>query len=334
MKRVVVASALLLSAFAQAQNRPIRIATVAPAGTGWAHELTAFADRVAAATNGGVKLKWYFGGVTGDELETLERMRKGELDGAGSGQMLCERIVPAMRVMRLLGVFQSRGEAAYAYTRLFPQFEAEAAHAGYKLLVVSGMGPDVIFSRTPVRNMADLRRLRFWRWDIDEVGILMSREMGLQIVPTPLYQSTRAYDDAKLDGFLAIPSAALAFQWSARAHYLTDLRTGYLTGCLVLSRNVYDRLTAEQQRALLGESAQLAVRWEALNQRADDSLLGGIFKGQGLTLVPVSDSFRTEFFDASTAAREKLGEKLVPKALLDQVLRMLADYRAEHGRRP
>jgi hypothetical protein len=52
-----------------------------------------------------------------------------------------------------------------------------------------------------------------------------------------------------------------------------------------------------------------------------------------LDSVPVSESFREEFFSAARAAREKLSDKFVKRALLDQVLKMLADHRAEHAPR-
>ncbi len=44
----------------------------------------------------------------------------------------------------------------------------------------------------------------------------------------------------------------------------------------------------------------------------------------------MSDQFRAEFFDAARSMRERMGDKLVPLALLQRVLGMLADYRAEH----
>ena len=47
------------------------------------------------------------------------------------------------------------------------------------VLIVSGLGPEVIFSRTPVRSMKDLRRLKFWHWSADEVGITVAVHGGV-----------------------------------------------------------------------------------------------------------------------------------------------------------
>jgi TRAP-type C4-dicarboxylate transport system substrate-binding protein len=321
---------VLGTAHAHADEITLRMATIAPDGTGWARELRAFARDVENGTSGRVRVKWYFGAVAGDELEAMHRVERGQLDGTGSGGMMCERIMPSMRSLRLPAVFQSRDEAAAVAGRLFNTLEDEATKSGYALLVSGGMGPDVYFTRTPVRTLAELRKVRLWRWNLDEVGIITSRAMGLQIVPASLEDAARMYDTGQVDGFILIPTAALAYQLSVRARYVTDLRGGYLEGCVLLRGDTYHRLTPEDRVTVKAAAARLAVRWEELGRRQDDALLGGVFTKQGDVLVPVSESFRSEYFGVAQSVREKLGEQLVGAPLLNRVLRMLADYRAEH----
>lgn len=332
MKRTFAVAACLLCARAAAADPTVlRLASVAPDGTAWANELRAYAREAEQEAEGALRIKWYLGGVLGDELEQLERIRKGQIDGIASGGMGCERVAPSMRIQGLPGVFQSRDESAYVMDRLRPDMFAEAARAGFAMLVTTGLGPEVIFSRVPVRTLADLRRLRLWRWSVDEVGIAMSGEMKLTVVPAPLNEAARAYDDHRIDGFLAIPAAALAFQWSTQARYITDLRTGYLTGCVFIANRAFDRLSFKVQSVLRGLMAKYDVRFEDLGRRQDEALLGGLFERQGLQTAPPTEAFRSEFFAAARAARER--QTFVPKALLDRVLRMLADYRVEHDRR-
>jgi hypothetical protein len=49
-------------------------------------------------------------------------------------------------------------------------------------------------------------------------------------------------------------------------------------------------------------------------------------------MVPLSPALRAQYFESARAARERLGDKLLTRALLDEVMRLLADYRAENGR--
>src|SRR6185312_4983061 len=270
-------------------------------------------------------------GITGDELETLDGINKGHLDGVASGGMLCERLAPSLKVQGLAGVFQSREEAAYVVERLRPTLEAETARAGFALLIATGLGPDVLFTRTPVHSMAELRKLKLWRWSADEPGIAMSNEMGLTIVPTELDAAAKAYDARRVDGFIAIPTAALAFQWSTQARYITDLRPGYLTGCVLVAQRALDRLGADQQKTFRSLFAKYDSLFQEMGKRQDEALLGGLFEKQGLKPIPPSEGFRSEFFEAARAARERAATRFVPRASLDRVLKLLADYRAEHA---
>jgi TRAP-type transport system periplasmic protein len=188
----------------------------------------------------------------------------------------------------------------------------------------------VVLSREPIRSMADLHRLTFWRWDLDEIGLMSAREMSIHVVPLPLEDAGRAYDERKVDGFFAIPAAAVAFQWFSRALHLTALNSSYLWGCLIVSDRVFAKLTMDQQQVLRAAGAKIGLRFEEVGRQQDDALLGGLFAKQGVVPQPMSDKFRSEFFAAARAARERLADKLVPAELLQRVLALLGDYRAEH----
>ena len=335
MRRAAIAVAALVAlAGARAAAEPIvlRMASVAPDGSAWANLLRDWARELATLTGGAIRARWYFSGITGDELQTFAGIEKGHLDGIASGGMICERLAPSMKIQGLAGVFQSREEAAYVVERLRPTLEAETARAGFALLIATGLGPDVLFTRTPVHSMAELRKLKLWRWSADEPGIAMSNEMGLTIVPTELDAAAKAYDARRVDGFIAIPTAALAFQWSTQARYITDLRPGYLTGCVLVAQRALDRLGADQQKTFRSLFAKYDSLFQEMGKRQDEALLGGLFEKQGLKPIPPSEGFRSEFFEAARAARAALRDKLIPGELIDRVTGWLADYRAEYAR--
>src|SRR6202012_1205414 len=81
---------------ARADRIVLRMATAAPDATSWAKELRAFGRDVEASTDGQIAIKWYMGGVAGDEKEALERIGKTQLDGMASG-IECGEIAPSMR---------------------------------------------------------------------------------------------------------------------------------------------------------------------------------------------------------------------------------------------
>jgi TRAP-type C4-dicarboxylate transport system substrate-binding protein len=325
-----IAAWVALSAGPAHARTVLRLATVAPDGTAWARELKAFSRDLEAQTKGELSAKWYFGGIAGDDVQVGERIQRGQLDGVASGGMLCQQLSPSMRVMRVQGVFQNRDEGAYVLSRLTNTLSDEFSRSGYTLLTLSGLGPEVVFLRRPVRSFEELRKTAMWRWNIDEIGVDSSREMGMNVVALPLEDATRAYDEGKVDGFFGIPTAALAFQWSARPLYLMDLHTSYLWGCLAVTSRTFARLPADQQQALRASGAKLSRRFEEVGRQQDDALLNGLFARQGVRSLAVDPQLQRDFLTAAHAAREKLGEKLLPHAVLERVLALLADYRAEH----
>jgi TRAP-type transport system periplasmic protein len=326
---VVVAAFAVLPAAAVAEPVTLRLASVAPDGTAWARELKAFGRDITASTRDNVQVKWYLSGIAGDELASHERVQRDQLDGILSGGMLCQRLAPSMRAAGMVDEFRDRDEAHYVMGRLKSTVDAEFAKAGYIDVATAGMGFSVLFSRTPIRTMADLRQLRPWLWSLDDMLRTQLGAMGVKVVPLPVEGSARAYDEGKVDGFVGLPSAALAFQWSAQARYVIDLRVGYLTGCMLVSRRAWDALTHDDQQAIAAAAAKLQVRVQETTRRMDESLLGGLFSKQGLQAQPVQPALQAEF---AAAARDsqKQAEKLAPPGSVARVTAFIAEYRAAH----
>jgi TRAP-type C4-dicarboxylate transport system substrate-binding protein len=331
MRRVLAVgllAALPLMTNAHADPRVLRLATAAPDGTAWAREVNAFAREVETQSAGQLKVKIYFGGIAGDELNVGARVERGQLDGT-LATVFCERVMPAMRVTAVPGLFQERDEATYVLVQLLPLLEQQAHAAGYTLFGTTGIGPSVIFSRTPVRTLADLRALRLWVWDLD-IALAPYRQMKLQVTPTELTAAAPAFDSGQVDAFLANAATALAFQWSARARFVTDLRIRYLSGCLLVADRAFGRLSYTDQQLLRGAAAKLGKRFEETGREQEKLLLGGLFERQGLKSVPVSESLRSELFSAAREIRDKIDPSLVDPSLLARVQTLLSDYRAEH----
>jgi TRAP-type C4-dicarboxylate transport system substrate-binding protein len=328
VKRAVVLALVLAGSPAPAKTI-LRMATIAPDGTAWAREIRSFANEVAEATQNDIGFKLYFGGIAGDDLQSLERVKRGQLDGLGS-VTACEKIGPSLRVTRIPALFRNRDEARHVAKWLRPTLEQEFAQNGFVYLGHSIVGEVMVAARRPVRNLAELKATKLWSWDIDVVTTAVYREMGLNLMPAPIDSASSLYSDGRIDGFLAMPAAMLAFQWSAQAHHMTEVGANYLVACLVFTDKVISKLPLPQQQIMRSATAKLAARLDAVGAEQDEKLMNGLFGRQGLRLSPVSDSFREDFWREAKAASDRLGEKLVPKELLQKVNQQLTEYRAQH----
>ncbi|MGZ3441277.1 MAG: TRAP transporter substrate-binding protein DctP [Polyangia bacterium] len=333
MTRGCAVVVFLLGGTALADPMRLRLATPAPEGSAYARELNSFSREVLRDTDGHIEAKWYMSGIAGDELTQIERMRRGQLDGAGLA-LGCDRLAPSLLAVRVVGLVRSRDEASIVLRRSKASVDQEMAHSGFVALGLGTLGSVVAMTRTPVRTFADLRKLRLWVWDKDEIQIQLLRAMGLQPVPLSIEAGGAAYDEGRIDGFLSVPTAALAFQWSARTHYFLDFPLGEISACFVMSQRAFDALPLDERTVLAAAAAKLSARVEEVGRQLDAELLERLFERQGLKRLTPDASFVDEFLQDARRAREQLDEKTVPPELISRALGWLADYRAEHSRQP
>jgi TRAP-type transport system periplasmic protein len=236
----------------------LRMAAIAPEGTGWAREVKALSREFEAATNGAVRMKWYLGGIAGDETMAVSRIRRGQLDGA-AGALFCGSLSSTLAVTRVAGLVQSRDEALHLLNHLRPRIDEDFKRAGMVSLVIGNFGNDIIFLRDRVDSFADLRKRPMWIWSAETVLRRQMDLMGLHMVPAPIDQLSPLYDGGKIDGMFVIPTAALAFQWTTRARYFIDLRSSMLAGCITVSQKSYDQLSFEQQQVLKAAASRTSA---------------------------------------------------------------------------
>lgn len=328
VRALACAAALLAGLPAAAEQRVLRVATIAPDGTAWARELKAFARGVLPDTGGQVEIKLYLGGIAGDDVQAAERIKRGQLDGVGSGGVLCDRLSPTMRAVHALA--DDRAAAAYALGRLRPVIEEEFRRSGYVYFGGFGLGPAAYYLRAPVKDFSDLRKVKLWVWDLDEVLTQQVPAIGLTSVPLPVAEASRAYDEGRVDGFIALPAAAQAFQWATQAPWVLDLRLGFISACLILADRAFDALSFEAREGLRAAAAKLFLRLEDVGRRQDEALLDGIIERQGLKRNALGPALRSAYRTARSGVWEKVSETILPKPVLDRVAKTLAEF--EHGR--
>jgi TRAP-type C4-dicarboxylate transport system substrate-binding protein len=328
--RALVVPVVLALAAADARAEPVvlRMASVGPEGSAYAREFHAFSRDVTAGTNGRVSIKWYLGGMAGDELMVLARIQRGQIDGA-AGAMLCERLAPSMRVLHLFGIASSSAEAKYLIDRLRPSFDREFARAGFANLGEAPLGTVVVFSRTPLTQLDQLKRARLWIWELDELGRAQFAALGFHIVPMALHEAAPAYEAGVVDGIISPAAIALAFQWSARTKYFTDLHNLALTGCLVVANRAFDELSNADQQAVRSAGSKLVRRIGEVGHYQDEQLLGGLLARQGLKAAPLAEGVLGQLVAAARAVRDRFDERLISKPVLATVLAIVADYRTD-----
>jgi TRAP-type C4-dicarboxylate transport system substrate-binding protein len=275
---------LLFGATQSAGAVTLKIATVAPDGTSWMREMRAAAATIQERTDGRVKLKFYPGGVMGNEPTAMRKIRAGQLHG---GAFTTGTLASLARDTELYGVpflFRSYAEVDFVRQRFDPQVARAVAQVGLVPLALSETGFAYFMSEKPIRSEADLKQRKVWTPQGDILSRTALELVGVTPVMLPLADVYTALQTGLVDTVAAPPMAAIAFQWHTRVKYVSDVPLIYLLGVFVVDERAFKRLS-EPDRAVLREvvgatAARVDAETRKGNQSAREALLG-----QGIQFV-------------------------------------------------
>ena len=77
----IITIMLILMLTGQVQAMRLKIATLSPEGSVWMQKMREGAEELARKTDSRVKIKYYPGGVMGDDKAVLRKIRIGQLHG-------------------------------------------------------------------------------------------------------------------------------------------------------------------------------------------------------------------------------------------------------------
>src|SRR5690242_18770409 len=170
MKRILLA--LALTAFAApafAQEHTLKIATLAPEGSMWMTLFHGWAKAMEDHSGNRLKVKFYAGGVAGDERDAVRKMRLGQINGAAVTAVGLGLIQPEVRLLELPFLFKSYEELDYLRNTLDGEFKKKFEEKGYVLLSWGDVGPVNLFTNTPINSKADLMQTKIWAWVDDPI---------------------------------------------------------------------------------------------------------------------------------------------------------------------
>ena len=142
----------------------LRIATLAPRQSGLGKAFQQLRRELKEHTEGQVNLKMYDGGVAGDEMTVVRKMRVGQLDGALLTSTGLGALVPQVLVLQAPGLITSYPALDDVRAQLGPDLEARFDKAGYALISWGDSGQIRIFSKHKIQHPSDLQNVRPWVW--------------------------------------------------------------------------------------------------------------------------------------------------------------------------
>ena len=304
-----------------------RIATLAPEGSTWMKILGRGAEEVSKATGSRVSIKYYAGGVQGDEKDVVAKMQLGQLDGGAMTSIGLSMIDESIRVIELPMLFKSVEELDYVRKKMWPVFQARFLKKGYYLSEPGDVGFLFFYSAEPVKSIADLGKAKVWLWGEDKIVKAMFKRMSVNGVPMGVPDVLPALNTGRINATYASPLAAVALQWYTKAKYATSMPMAYGIAGTLVRKASWDKLSAEDQKAtektfrIQAQKLKKAVRSD--NERAAKAI-----SRAGVKTIDTPAAMATEFDKHAQGVWQEMVGKVYSKEDLALVLKYRAEFRA------
>ncbi|MGI9258617.1 MAG: TRAP transporter substrate-binding protein DctP [Gammaproteobacteria bacterium] len=326
--RILTALAVVLIGSAPAIAIELKVATVAPDGSVWMREMRAGAAEIAERSEGRVTLKFYPGGIMGNDSQVLRKIRIGQLQGgAFTGGGIAERYA-GFNLYGIPLLFRSLEEVDYVRERVDPALEAGLVDAGFVSFGFIEGGFAHLMANEPISTVEDMRRRKVWSPEGDPIGFRVLEAMGLSPVVLPPTDVLTGLQTGLLDVVAASPVVSLVLQWHTKVRYVTDLPVSYSLGIFAIDSRVFNRLSAEDQ-ALVGTVMGGVMQSLDAGSRQDNIDAREVLEQSGLEFVPVDDADIPGWRETIEGLYPELRARSdIDAGLLDQMLSVLAEYRS------
>lgn len=307
MKNLFLFAAVFLLAL-PLQAATLKIATVTPEGTQWMEDMRASAKEIKDRTEGRVQIKYYGGGIMGNDTKVLGRIRIGTLQGGAFTPVALAGQYPDLNLYGLPLIFNSEEEAAYVRERMDAKLTKGLEDAGFVSFGFATGGFAVLMSNTPVDELEDLKGKKVWVPEGDTVSYDSMAALSLSPVTLPLTDVLTGLQTGLIDIVAMSPIGALVLQWHTKVKYITELPLVYTMGFLAIDKRAFNKISPADQ-AIVREVMEKSYRnFDKVNlddnRGARDALINS-----GIESVPYEESEYQSIREVLAASNRVVGEK-------------------------
>ena len=326
MKRIIVIGAALLVlalsnvSFAQ---RAIKLATVVPEGSIWDKNLKQMAEEWKQATGGRVTVTIFGGASQGDEATVLRKMRLDALQAASFTAVGLGSIDAAFNVFDVPFFFESYDELNDVTAKLTPTIARRLDAKGFVLLNWGHGGWTQLFTKRPVRTLADLKTIKLYTSAGNDRMVQWFKANGFQPRAMAMTDIMTGLTTGMIEGLPTPALAAQLFQWYRQTPYMLDIGLAPVVGASIVTKKAWNAIPAADRPKLLESAAGVERRLQADVPRQDQAAVADLMK-RGVTVTKANGAeWRTQ---AEALAKTMRGE-MVPPDIFDLATKARDEFR-------
>lgn len=326
-----LALVLLVTSFgatARAQT-VIKIATLAPEGSSWMNLFHEWGRNIETHSGGKLKIKFYAGGIAGDERDAVRKMRLGQLNAAAVTAIGLGLIQSEVRILELPLMVKTYAELDYIRNAMDADIRKKFEEKGYILLGWGDVGPVHIFSNIPLKSKADLAQTKLWAWTDDPIVKTMFKQLGSNGVPLGVPDVLTSLQTGLINACYGSPLSMVALQWYTKVKFMTSMQLSQAVGATVITKRDWDKLAPDLQKILVDDSKTMEVKLLKTIRSDNEKALASI-KASGVQVIETPPAMQKEFEEQALALRPILEKDPVvyTHEFRTKVEKLLADFRA------
>ena len=317
-------ASFVLPAAARAQSVPVKLATVVPENSIWDKQLKQMADEWKQATGGRVAVTVFSGGSQGDETNVLRKMRLDALQAASLTVVGLAQIDPAFNVFNVPFFFNSYDELNAVTEALTPTLRQRVDARGFVLLNWGHGGWLQVFSKKPVKTIADLKALKLYTSAGDDRMTQFYKANGYTPRAMAMTDVLTGLTTGMIEGLPTPPVAALAFQWNRQTPFMLDIGLAPVVGATVVAKKTWLRIPEADRQKLQASAAGVEKRLQA-DVPKQDALAVLMMQQQGLTVIKANGP---EWHGEADKLGATMRGQMVPPDIYDLALKARDAFRA------
>ena len=323
---LVLATGLVLALPLQAAT--LKIATVTPEGSQWMKDMRSGAKEIKERTNGRVQIKYYGGGVMGNDQKVLSRIRIGSLQGGAFTPTALANQYPGLNLYGLPMVFDSVEEASYVRSRMDSKLQAGLEDAGYVSFGFAAGGFALLMSNTPISKFEDLKGKKVWIPEGDAISRQAMEALSLTPVTLPLTDVLTGLQTGLIDIVGMSPIGALVLQWHTKIKYMSDLPLVYTMGFMAVDKRSFYKLSEEDQAIVRDVMGRIYENFDKTNLADNDGARDAMLN-TGIETVSLEVADYNEVRDALMELNGDLAKQgVLGEELYNEMLTYIAEYRS------
>ena len=245
----LASSILAFPATAQTPSVTLRYTTGAPPKTPWVMQAERLAKDVGEESKGDVKLDVFIAAQLGNEQDTIQQVQRGRIDMGGFSSVAGALLVPEFGLFSLPFYFQSVGEQDCTLDALTPAIAELLAPKGVHFLGWAEVGTADIIGKKPFLDPAEVRGIKAAA-NPHKISAMTWTTLGANANPLGITEIVSAFQTGMVEVQTQVVTFYLPSGLAKVAPVLTRMNISNTPGIVIINKDIFGKLTADQRGAL------------------------------------------------------------------------------------